>query len=169
MKNVLLGTVALIALTAPAASADLAARPYAKASPIVIPIFDWTGFYIGINGGGSTAHQCWDVANAAGLVFAPPRGMGCHNATGGTFGGQIGYGRQIANSVFDLEAQGNWPNLSGSNSNLAFVGVQDGTKIDAFGLFTGQVGYTWNNMLLYVKVALRSSATSTGSSISQRG
>ena len=25
------------------------------------------------------------------------------------------------------------------------------TKIDAIGLFTGQVGYAWNNVLLYVK------------------
>jgi outer membrane immunogenic protein len=25
------------------------------------------------------------------------------------------------------------------------------SKIDAFGLFTGQVGYAWNNVLLYVK------------------
>jgi outer membrane immunogenic protein len=29
--------------------------------------------------------------------------------------------------------------------------VTNQTKIDAFGLFTGQVGYTWNNVLLYVK------------------
>ncbi|WP_038380257.1 outer membrane protein [Bradyrhizobium elkanii] len=151
MKNVLLGSVALIALTAPASSADLPARPYAKAPPIVIPIFDWTGFYIGINGGGGSAHQCWEVINAAGLVFAPPRSMGCHNATGGTFGGQIGYRWQIANSVFGLEAQGNWANFKGSNANLAFVDVQDETKVDAFGLFTGQVGYAWNNVLLYVK------------------
>ncbi|MFH1796430.1 MAG: outer membrane beta-barrel protein, partial [Pseudomonadota bacterium] len=25
------------------------------------------------------------------------------------------------------------------------------TKVDAFGLFTGQIGYAWNNALLYVK------------------
>ena len=33
MKKVLLGTVALIAFAAPAAAADLAARPYTKAPP----------------------------------------------------------------------------------------------------------------------------------------
>ncbi|WP_407170675.1 hypothetical protein [Bradyrhizobium sp. ORS 111] len=56
MKNVLLATVALIALTAPALAADLAPRPYytkaAKEPPIIVPFFDWTGFYVGINGGG---------------------------------------------------------------------------------------------------------------------
>ncbi|WP_371930014.1 outer membrane protein [Bradyrhizobium sp. CCGUVB1N3] len=38
-----------------------------------------------------------------------------------------------------------------SNGNLAFAGVQDESRLDAFGLFTGQVGYAWNNVLLYVK------------------
>ncbi len=28
---------------------------------------------------------------------------------------------------------------------------QTRTRVDAFGLFTGQVGYSWNNALLYVK------------------
>ncbi|KRR12301.1 hypothetical protein CQ12_39775 [Bradyrhizobium jicamae] len=91
MKKVLLGTIAVIALAAPASAADLAARPYVKAPPTVIPIYDWGGFYIGINGGGGFAHQCWDVVNTAGVVVAPPVGMGCRNATGGTVGSQIGY------------------------------------------------------------------------------
>ncbi|OAE97125.1 hypothetical protein AYJ54_36090 [Bradyrhizobium centrolobii] len=41
--------------------------------------------------------------------------------------------------------------FKGSNGNLAFAGVQDESKIDAFGLLTGQVGYAWNNVLLHVK------------------
>ncbi|KRQ99650.1 hypothetical protein CQ12_16950 [Bradyrhizobium jicamae] len=151
MKKALLGTIAFIALAAPASAADLAARPYVKAPPPVVPIYDWSGFYIGINGGGGSAHQCWDVVNAGGVVVAPPVGMGCHKATGGTVGGQIGYRWQIANSVFGLEAQGNWSDFKGSNANLAFAGVQNESKLDAFGLFTGQVGYAWNNVLLYVK------------------
>jgi outer membrane immunogenic protein len=77
--------------------------------------------------------------------------MGCHDATGGTAGGQIGYRWQMANWVFGVEAQGNWADFRGSNANLVFAGIQDETKIDAFGLFTGQVGYAWNNVLLYAK------------------
>ncbi|TFV41207.1 hypothetical protein [Bradyrhizobium niftali] len=54
MKKILLSTVALIALAIPASAADLAARPYTKAPPpVVAPIYDWSGLYIGINGGGS--------------------------------------------------------------------------------------------------------------------
>jgi len=151
MKKVLLGTVALIALAAPASAADLAARPYTKAPPLVPPIYDWSGLYLGLNGGGGSAHKCLDVVNAGGVVVAPPLAMGCHDATGGTAGGQIGYRWQTANWVFGVEAQGNWADFKGSNINLVFAGVQDETKIDAFGLFTGQVGYAWNNVLLYVK------------------
>jgi outer membrane immunogenic protein len=133
-------------------AADLAARPYTKAAPPTIaPIYDWSGFYIGINGGGGSAHKCWDLVNLGGAVVAPSVPMGCHNATGGTGGGQIGYRWQTANWVFGVEAQGNWADFKGNNANLAFAGVQDETKIDAFGLFTGQVGYAWNNVLLYVK------------------
>jgi len=152
MKKILLSTVALIALAIPASAADLAARPYTKAPPpVVAPIYDWSGLYIGINGGGGSAHKCWDQNNAGGVPIAPPIALGCHDATGGTVGGQIGYRWQRANWVFGVEAQGNWADFKGSNANLAVAGIQDETKVDAFGLFTGQVGYAWNNVLLYVK------------------
>src|SRR2546429_9374454 len=53
MKKILLVTASLIALgaAAPAVAADLAARPYTKAPPMVAAVYDWTGFYIGANGG----------------------------------------------------------------------------------------------------------------------
>jgi outer membrane immunogenic protein len=152
MKAILVGTLALAALAAPASAADLAARPYTKApAPTVAPIYDWSGFYIGLNGGGGSAHKCWDQINAGGVPVAPPVSLGCHDATGGTVGGQIGYRWQTTNWVFGVEAQGNWADFKGANANPLLVGFQDETKIDAFGLFTGQVGYAWNNVLLYVK------------------
>ena len=82
---------------------------------------------------------------------------GCHNATGGTVGGQIGYRWQSANWVFGLEGQGNWADFRGDNISTAFPGTafvtgdRNRTRIDAFGLITGQVGYAWNNVLFYVK------------------
>ncbi len=149
MKKFLLLTTAALALgVAPAVAADLAARPYTKAPPpIVAPIYDWSGFYIGINGGGGTSHKCWDDLT---LGFA--RSEGCHNATGGTFGGQIGYRWQMASWVFGLEAQGNWSDFRGDNISTLFpADFRNQSRIDSFGLFTGQVGYAWNNALLYVK------------------
>jgi outer membrane immunogenic protein len=53
--------------------------------------------------------------------------------------------------VFGLEAQGDWAGLRGSNESLFFPGLTNHSKMDAFGLFTGQVGWAWNNTLLYVK------------------
>jgi outer membrane immunogenic protein len=55
--------------------------------------------------------------------------------------------------VFGLEAQGNWANLTGSNASQPafFAGFANRSRIDAIGLFTGQVGYSWNSFLLYVK------------------
>jgi outer membrane immunogenic protein len=76
---------------------------------------------------------------------------GCHDATGGVAGGQIGYRWQSATWVFGLEAQGDWANLRGSNQSLLFPVFTNRSRIDAFGLFTGQIGYSWNNALLYVK------------------
>src|SRR5258707_15654434 len=131
MKKFLLGTVGLIALgmaSAPASAADLAARPYTKAPPMMAAIYDWSGFYIGINGGGATSHNCWDVAGGV--------REGCHDATGGTVGGQVGYRWQTGPVVFGVEAQGNWADFKGDNVSPVFAD-RNRTKIDAFGLFTG--------------------------------
>ncbi|MFT4120962.1 outer membrane protein [Bradyrhizobium sp.] len=143
-KNLLLVTASLVALSAaaPAVAADLAARPYTKAPAMVAAIYDWSGFYIGINGGGGSSHASWDLV-----------GFGrdsSHNATGGTVGGQVGYRWQSGQFVFGLEGQGNWADFSGSSVG-AISGFTNSTKIDSFGLITGQVGYAWNNVLLYVK------------------
>jgi outer membrane immunogenic protein len=131
-----------------ASAADMAARPYTKAPPPMVAIYDWSGFYIGINGGGGSSRKCWDFVTAAGAFVGAE---GCHDATGGTVGGQIGYRWQVSSWVFGLEAQGNWANFKGSNTNTWFAATTDQSKIDAFGLFTGQVGYALNNALFYVK------------------
>jgi outer membrane immunogenic protein len=149
MKKVLLVTASLIALGAgaPAVAADLAARPYTKAPPMVAAVYDWSGFYIGANGGWGSSRNCWDAV-------APNFGFGaegCHDASGGTIGGQLGYRWQAGTFVFGLEAQGNWADFSGSNNSLVFPGFYNRSNVDAFGLFTGQVGWAVNNVLFYVK------------------
>ena len=154
MKKVLLGTLALVALgmAAPASAADLAARPYTRSPvPMIAAVYDWSGFYSGVNGGYGSSRKCWDLVNNNGIIRNPAVAEGCHDATGGTFGGQIGYRWQASAWVFGLEAQGNWADFKGSNASLAALGATNRTKIDAFGLFTGQIGYAWNNALLYVK------------------
>ena len=145
MKKLLLVTSSLIALgaAAPAVAADLAARPYTKAPPMVAAAYDWSGFYAGINGGYGSSRNSWNLVG-----FGPE---GSHDADGGTVGGQVGYRWQAGTFVFGLEAQGNWADFKGSNASLVFPGSRNSSDIDAFGLFTGQVGYAVNNVLLYVK------------------
>ena len=150
MKKFLLGTVAVVALAAPASAADLAARPYGKAPAMIAAVYDWSGFYIGANGGWGSSRKCYTNTAIAGVAIAPTA-EGCHDATGGTAGGQIGYRWQSGAFVFGLEAQGNWADFRGSNASLAAPGATNRTRIDAFGLFTGQIGYAMNNALLYVK------------------
>ena len=147
MKKFLLGTVALVAFAAPAAAADLAARPYTKAPQMIAAIYDWSGFYIGANGGWGSSRKCWDSVTGAGVFIVAE---GCHDATGGTAGGQIGYRWQSAAWVFGLEAQGNWADLNGNNI-VAPGAFRNYSKINGFGLFTGQVGYAANNVLFYLK------------------
>jgi outer membrane immunogenic protein len=146
MKKFLLGTVALVALAAatPAAAADLGARYPMKAPPVVAPVWTWTGFYVGINGG-----YGWGRSNWALLPLALNEGS--HNPSGATVGGQIGYNWQFGSWVVGLEAQGNWADFTGTNVSLVAPLTSNRTNIDAFGLFTGKVGYAWNNFMVYAK------------------
>ncbi|MCP3392145.1 outer membrane beta-barrel protein [Bradyrhizobium sp. CCGB12] len=148
MKNFLLLTASIAAINAavPAFGADLAPQPVltkAPQQPIAPPLYDWTGYYLGVNGGWGSSHNCWDLAGRT------PEG--CHGRAGGTVGGQIGYRWQIFNMVYGVEGQGNWADFSGSNVSAVLPSNINRTRTDAFGLLTGQIGYAFNTVLLYAK------------------
>ncbi|MDP1867376.1 MAG: outer membrane beta-barrel protein [Bradyrhizobium sp.] len=150
--TLLAGAALSLGLASAASAADMAARPYTKApAPIAVAMYNWSGFYVGVNGGGGWSRKCWDINSLFGVAVVPSVAEGCHDASGGTVGGQVGYRWQTNAWVFGLEAQGNWADFNGSNVSLVFPLASNRSKIDAFGLFTGQVGYAFNNMLLYVK------------------
>jgi outer membrane immunogenic protein len=150
MKNFWLVAVSLAALASAtsASAADLAARPYTKAPPAPIAmIYDWTGSYIGLNGGWGQARSCWDFIGPAGVVATD----GCRTGSGGVVGGQLGYRWQTGAFVFGVEGQGDWASLRASRASLLAPAFTERARIDSFGLITGQVGYAWNNALLYLK------------------
>src|SRR5258706_13444605 len=97
MKKILLGAGAIlvgIGNAAPASAADIAARPYRPAPPpMVAAIYDWSGFYIGANGGWGSSPKCWDLTNDG---FGPISGFWevFQDVTGGVAGGQNGFCRQ---------------------------------------------------------------------------
>ena len=118
MNKLTLLAAATIAVgaAAPAArcrSSGASTCSYTKAPAIVQAAYDWSGFYVGINGGGATSNIDW---NADGFGDE-----GSHHATGGTVGGQVGYRWQMSSWVFGLEAQGNWADFKGSNVSQIFA------------------------------------------------
>ena len=146
MKRILLGAVALFVMGAsvPAAAADLPAV-YTKA-PAMIPVaYDWSGVYVGLNGGWGTASRCFNQITP--VVGA----AGCHDTSGGFAGAQAGYRWQTGAWVWGFEAQGDWADLRGSSVSVLNPANVNRSHIDDFGLFTGQVGYAWNTVLLYFK------------------
>src|ERR1700676_4457645 len=145
MKKILIAASLIAASASTASAADLAARPYTKAPPpMIAAAYDWSGFYIGANGGWGSSHDSpTNVTRAISL--------GGYDATGGVAGGQLGYRWQAGAWVFGWEAQGDWADLRGRTQSLGAPLNSVASRMDAFGLFTGQVGYAWNNALLYVK------------------
>ena len=149
MKKFLLGASALVAIgmITPASAADLPQRAYTKAPPMMMAMYDWSGFYIGGNAGYGSSRNCWGFVPVAGGVIPD----GCNTSSGGVVGGQIGYRWQTGPAVFGVEAQGDWANLRSSQVSINNPLLTDRATVDSFGLFTGQIGYAWNTVLLYVK------------------
>ena len=87
-KKIALAAAAVSILFAGSASAaDLAARPYTKAPPPMVAVYNWTGFYVGGNVGGAWANQEWiNTANTTIFGDLAP-GQGFRNRETGFIGG----------------------------------------------------------------------------------
>jgi outer membrane immunogenic protein len=151
MRAISLVAMATAGFAAPVLAADFPAVPYTKAPPMLVAaLYDWSGFYVGANGGWGGDRKCWSLNNN-GAPVVPAVDVGCNSGNGGVAGGQIGYRWQASNWVFGLEAQGDWTNLKGSNISLNNPSVTNQSRINALGLFTGHIGYAWSNALFYLK------------------
>jgi outer membrane immunogenic protein len=150
MNKLLRGAAGLLALgmmTGPSVAADLAARPYTKA-PVVVadPIYNWSGFYIGIEGGGSWGSSK-HVDQVSGLDDTPR-----YDVNGGLIGGTAGYNWQTANWVFGIEGDWSWSGQTGSSADTGPAGTptfSSYTKERWLATVRGRVGYAANNVLLY--------------------
>jgi outer membrane immunogenic protein len=152
MKKLLLSTVALAGLTAGAMAADLPARRMAPAPFAAVPVFTWTGFYVGANVGagwngnnnngfnGNFFNNGNLVATSAGLVTAPVvpatgnfgfgNGFGGNNNNDvGILGGvQVGYNWQVApGNGFVIGVEADVQAIGNRNNrNNGFVGLANG-------------------------------------------
>jgi outer membrane immunogenic protein len=147
MKRIFLASVAAIALVGGrAVAADFPMRSLPVQNAPGIPD-NWTGYYIGANGGAAWSHPCWTSVTALGAPIAE----GCHNALGGGGGGQAGFNWQVGPLVLGVEAQGDWAWVGANNVSQAFPPNTNRTKVGALLDVTGRVGYIWGATLLYVK------------------
>jgi outer membrane immunogenic protein len=106
-----------------------------KAPPYVEQVFNWTGFYIGVNGGGGWGHSRTDLS-------------GGFDTSGGVVGGTIGYNWQLGNWVLGFEGDVDWSNVSGTTSAAGCPGcsVQNNWLSTA----RGRVGYSFGQWLPYI-------------------
>jgi outer membrane immunogenic protein len=135
----LLSAAAVLAASTSANAADLR-RPApmpTKAPPVayVAPPFSWTGFYLGINGGGGWGSSHSDLA-------------GHTSTSGGIAGGTVGYNLQMGSWVFGLEGDIDWSDIGGSTTNNCPSGCTVTNKW--LNTDRGRIGYALGSFLPYI-------------------
>jgi len=127
-------------------SAAFAADMPVKAPVIPQAVYNWTGFYVGVNAGYGGGMKDW-----GGINFP---------ASGAFGGGQIGFNRQVGNLVFGLEAEA-FSGMKGSQfENVAVpfgttnFNATIATKIDAVESAALRLGVAVDRWLVYGKGGL---------------
>ena len=103
-----------------AMAADLAVRPQPQAI-VVVPVntSSWSGFYLGINGGGGWGQATAEVASGEEITFrlladavvASSMVSAGANLNGAVFGGQFGYNWQFGQAAVGIEGDIDWVDL----------------------------------------------------------
>ncbi len=149
MNKLLLGTIGIlvVGLAVPASAADLPARTYSKAPMMQpSPMVDWSGFYIGAEGGGAFGSD---------NLFFPdpffPSATGRFDTSGAMAGGVVGYNWQApgSNWVFGVEGNLDWADINGTA--ICPSGASCSSNLNEIFTGTGRIGYAWNSVLLYAK------------------
>jgi outer membrane immunogenic protein len=128
-----LGLLAIAAMATPASAADLPARPYAKAPAYAPQAYNWSGFYVGVNGGYGFGTSSFTDSNN-------------FDVNGGLVGGTVGYNWQVNQGVFGLEGDGDWSDIKGTTTT-GCPGCE--TRNDWLATFRGRVGYAFDRVLPY--------------------
>jgi outer membrane immunogenic protein len=149
MKKVLLALTALAAFTGSASAADLGARPYTKAPAPVMPVYNWTGFYIfGGAGGGLWAADSNVQTAPGGVALTRDQRLG-GSGWFGTVG--IGYDWQFNGRwVAGIFGDGQFGDIRGSLSD-PFFGTEGREKLRTSYAAGVRLGYlVAPNVLSYV-------------------
>ena len=145
---------AAIGLSGSAFAADLPPAPAPRAPavylPPVVPVYNWSGVYLGINGGCGFGSSEWTVSqNLSGSTSS-----GSFNTNGGLVGGTLGVNFQTGGFVFGVEGDWDWQGLQGT-SNSPFCNILASgtpsceTKSDWIATIRGRAGYAADRVLFY--------------------
>lgn len=152
-RGYLLATVSSLAMIG-AANAQPSAR-----GPVVAAAYNWTGFYIGIHGGGAWLDHKQSTTINNGTCNTPSAVLTANcslTAFGGTLGGFAGYNWQSGRIVYGVEADASWTGLKKSVTTqdtvgLSGPGVMTFTgRVDWLATARGRLGITMSPTLLYV-------------------
>ena len=159
MRKLVLGVAAAVLVSGSAIAADVPVAPplYRSAAfpPPPLPVYNWTGCYLGASAGGIWARK--QYASGTGLTFddvtfpAVGTDLGSHDANSfiGVIQGGCNY--QAGPWVVGAQADFGWSNAIGSHPDTFFIGVTDRSKTRSMGSVTGRVGYALDRVLPYVK------------------
>ena len=122
--------------------------PMLKAPPMAI--YNWTGFYIGVNGGISVARDRTQL-----LTGGPSAEQSVLSPFGAIGGGQIGYNWQVNSDWLlgiesDIQASGETTNRTCLLSCTAALSANLSQKIDWFGTTRARVGLVDGPVLSYI-------------------
>lgn len=114
MKRILLTSVSLgvLGMLSPAFGADLPA--YSKAPVYTAPVYDWTGVYFGVFGGGGFGNH--NVNNQLGQAGTFTDYTANYSSQGGLAGGELGYNWQSGSYVVGIEGDLFWSGIKGSDA-----------------------------------------------------
>jgi outer membrane immunogenic protein len=148
---------ALATMAVPASAADMLVKKAPPRAPL--PVWSWTGFYIGGHIGGAWAKSDWFEDAALSGAGGPFPGFQDASISSSSFigGGQIGYDYQTGWAVFGIQADADLASLNGTvrgtgQNCFPQVGVFQScaANIKSMGTVTGRVGAAVDRALLYV-------------------
>jgi outer membrane immunogenic protein len=150
MKKCLLAGGVIGAVTVAMTGTVVAADMPVMRAPIPVPVYTWTGFYVGLHGGWGNGNVSFSNTSAD---------IGDHTTGGGLAGGHIGYNWQMGYSwLFGLEASGTWSGVKktvvGPLNPLDFPGSQDDrwtTNVKWLATVTPRIGVTISSWMWYLK------------------
>ena len=116
MKKLLVaGIVAATFCSAPALAADMPAKAPVYSAPVAAPVFNWTGFYVGLDAGGASATQ--DVSDVACATCNTDPASGTLKGSSFIGGVYAGYNWQFAPTwVAGIEADWSWTRLNATTT-----------------------------------------------------